>query len=74
LNVTVPVGVPPTELTVAVNNTSWRNRTGLAEEASDVVLDVATLMGPELALILGSPVSVAAIVWIPSVNSVPAKL
>ncbi len=38
LNVTVPVGVPPAELTVAVNVTIWPKTEGWADEVSAVVV------------------------------------
>jgi hypothetical protein len=38
LNVTVPVGVPPDPLTVAVNVTDWPDDAGSAEEAREVTL------------------------------------
>jgi hypothetical protein len=37
LKVTVPVGVGPEPVTVAVNVTDWPNAEGLAEEVMDVV-------------------------------------
>ena len=38
LNVTVPVGVPPLEVTVAVNVTDWLKTEGLAEELTVVMV------------------------------------
>ena len=38
LNVTVPVGVPALEVTVAVNVTDWPNVEGLTEEPSPVAV------------------------------------
>ena len=38
LNVTVPVGVPPLEVTVAVNVTDWLKTDGLADELTVVVV------------------------------------
>lgn len=38
LNVTVPVGVPPLDVTVAVKVTDWLNTEGLAEELTVVVV------------------------------------
>ena len=39
LNVTVPVGTPPLEVTLAVKVTGWLNTEGLAEEARVVVVE-----------------------------------
>ena len=38
LNVTVPMGVPPLEVTVAVKVTDWLKTEGLAEELTVVVV------------------------------------
>ena len=38
LNVTVPVGMPPLEVTVAVKVTGWLKTVGLAEELTVVVV------------------------------------
>lgn len=38
LNVTVPVGMPPLEVTVAVKVTGWLKTEGLAEELTVVVV------------------------------------
>jgi hypothetical protein len=38
LNVTVPVGVPPLEVTVAVKVTAWPDFDGLSDEVSEVEL------------------------------------
>jgi hypothetical protein len=58
LKVTVPVGVPPETVTVAVNVTDWPTEEGLTDDVRDVplpllrrntlyVLDILTLFDPE---------------------------
>ena len=41
LNVTVPVGTPPLDVTAAVKVTGWLNTEGLAEELTVVVVEKA---------------------------------
>ena len=72
LNVTVPVGVQPLEVTVAVKVTDWLNTEGLAEEltAVEVAKEFCTVCTtlPLLAAKTKSEAYVAVIVSLPTAS------
>ncbi len=69
MKVTVPVGVGPDPVTVAVKVTDWPKTEGLAEEATVVVeaMPLTATVGLVLAVSVAAA-SVAVIVWLPVVS------
>ena len=78
LNVTVPVGVPPEPLTVAVKVTDWPNALGSSEEVIAVVvllgLTVCVSGDDVLAELLPSPPYTTVIACAPAISAPIAKV
>jgi hypothetical protein len=77
-NVTVPVGVPLAELTVAVNVTAWPDVEGLGEEVSVVVLAIFFTtwlkFGEVLVAKVASPLYTALIKYEPAASAEVVKV
>jgi len=76
VNLTVPVGTPEPEVTVAVNVTDWPKVDGFGADVTPVLVAIRTICAvvPLLFCQPFAPVNEAVIVWLPDARAVVLKL